>query len=307
MSSASSQNNLWAAISNQTADLAEQAGNFVVAVHAGHRVTASGVHWKSGVIVTAAHLVRRADEVTVLLPNGTTTKGTVAGRDGTTDLAAIRIAESAGLATPQFTSQTKVGEFILSVARSGRGELSASAGIVARVGERWRTWRGGEIDRLIRPDVRLYPGQSGSALVNGGGAVLGINSDLLARESVITIPVETVNRVLAELLERGHVAQPYLGVAMQQVPLPSEWQKVAGTQQEHGLLVMHVQPDGPAKKAGVSLGDMIVKVDDETVEDIRHFHRYLSRKHTGETVSLRLIRSGSVVDTRVELGDRPRR
>jgi S1-C subfamily serine protease len=176
MSSTASQ--IWESLSTHAATLAEQTGKAIVAVDAGLRVTASGVHWKPGIIVTASHLVRRADEVAVILRDGSRVKGTVAGRDSTTDLAAVRLESSSILATLPFSPEAQVGELVLAVARSGRGELSASAGIVARTGGPWRTWRGGQIDRLLRPDVCLYPGQSGSALVNGRGELLGVNSSV---------------------------------------------------------------------------------------------------------------------------------
>ena len=303
----STANQVWEAISNHTSTLAEQTGKAIVAVDAGHRVAASGVHWKPGVIVTASHLVRRAEEVSVILPDGSRVNGTVAGHDSATDLAAVRIESSAILATLPLASDTKVGELVLAVARSGRGELSASAGIISRVGGAWYSWRGGQIERLLRPDVRLYPGQSGSALVNGRGELLGVNSAVLARESVITLPTETVDRVLKELLERGHVAQPYLGLAMQEVPIPQEWRASAGSDQENGLLVMHVAPDGPAKRAGISLGDLIVSVDAQPIQGFRHIHRTLALKRTGETVKLRVLRAGSAIEAEVALGDRPRR
>ena len=325
MSSTPAQGDIWAAFSNQTAELAEQAGRAVVAVEAGDRVAASGVHWREGVIVTAAHLVRRADEATVTLPGGSTAKGTLIGRDATTDLAVVSISDHSTLRTLPFASSARVGEFVLAIARSGRGELSASAGIIARTGENWRTWRGGEVDRLLRPDVRLYPGQSGSVLINGHGEVLGVNSAILARDSVITLPVETVDRVANELLEHGHIAQPYLGIAVQQVPLPPEWQKAAGTTQEQGLLVMHVHPEGPSKRAGVALGDVIVSIDAQRMDDLRALRRQLAKKriqflrglnrkvvfnpaaHKGELVAVKLLRAGNVIETSVELADRPTR
>ena len=302
----STANQVWEAISSHTSTLAEQTGNAIVAVDTGHRVAASGVHWRPGIVVTASHLIRRADEVGVILPDGRV-KGTIAGRDSTTDLAAVRIESSANLVTLPIASGAKVGELVLAVARSGRGELSASAGIVARVGGPWHSWRGGQIDRLLRPDVRLYPGQSGSALVNGRGELLGVNSSVLARESVITLPTETVDRVLNELLERGHIAQPYLGIAMQEVPLPQEWRASAGSDQEHGLLVMHVAPEGPAKQAGINLGDLVTSIDAQPVDGFRHFHHMLTLKRTGEVVKLRVLRAGNGTEVEVTLGDRPRR
>ena len=303
----STTNQVWEAISSHSTALAEQTGKAIVAVDAGHRVAASGVHWKPGIIVTASHLVRRAEEVSVILSDGSRVKGTVAGSDSTTDLAAVRIENSAILATLPLASDAKIGELVLAVARSGRGELSASAGIVARVGGPWFSWRGGRIDRLLRPDVRLYPGQSGSALVNGRGELLGINSSVLARESVITLPTETVDRVVKELLERGHIARPYLGIAMQEVPVPEEWRGSVGSDQEHGLLVMHVAPDGPAKQAGINLGDLITNIDAQPVQGFRHFHHLLAQKRTGELLKLRVLQAGNASEAEVTLGDRPRR
>jgi len=298
-------NEIWEAISKAAASLADQTGKAVVAIDTGHRVAASGVHWKAGIVVSASHLVRRAEEVDVILPNGNSVRGSVSGRDSTTDLAVIRIDDSSAVATLAIATGTNVGELVLAVARSRRGELSASAGIMARIGGAWQTWRGGQVDRLLRPDVRLYPGQSGSALVNGRGELIGINSSVLARESVITLPTETIDRVVSELLERGHVAQPYLGIAMQEVSLPSEWRCSAAG--ERGLLVMHVAPDTPARQAGVNLGDVIISAESHTLQSVRQFYRLLMQKRVGETLELGLVRGGSPIETKVTLGDRPRR
>jgi len=298
---------IWEAISQHAETLAEQAGKAVVAVASGHRVSASGVHWKPGVIVTASHLVRGADEVNVILSGGSTVKGRVAGRDSTTDLAAVRLDSAATVASLPRASGATVGQMVLAVARSGRGELSASAGIVARTGGPWQSWRGGQIERLLRPDVRLYPGQSGSALVNGRGELLGINSAALARDSVITLPTETVDRVIDELLERGHIMHPYLGIAMQEVPLPKEWRSTANSEQEHALLIMHVAPETPAMQAGISLGDVILSADAQPVQGVREFHRVLKRKRTGEALKLGIVRGGHAIEAEVTLGDRPRR
>ena len=298
-------NETWEAISKAAGSLAEQTGKAVVAVDAGHRVVASGVHWKRGIIVTASHLTRRAEEVNVILPNGNSVRGTVGGRDSTTDLAIVRIDDSSALAILPLTASAHVGELVLAVARSRRGELSASAGIMARTGGPWQTWRGSQIDRLLRPDVRLYPGQSGSALVNGRGELIGINSSILARESVITLPPETIDRVVNELSERGHIAQAYLGIAMQEVPLPHDW--TSGADEQRGLLVMHVAPDTPAKQSGIGLGDVIVRADSQAVESIRQFHRVLTQKRVGDTLDLSIIRGGNTMKAKVTLGDRPRR
>jgi S1-C subfamily serine protease len=297
---------IWDALSGRIAEVAEQASKAVVTVEAGYRVSASGVHWRPGVVVTAAHLVRRTDSVNLILPTGGAVQGNIAGRDGTTDIAVIRLEDAAGLATLPFNSNVRLGELVLAIGRSRRGELAVAAGTIARVGSGWRTWRGGEIDRLLRPDVQLYPGQSGGPLINGNGEVLGINSSILARASAITIPVETVDRVATQLLEHGHISRPYLGVAMQEVPLPQEWRPAGSQNQEFGLLVMHVAPGSPAQHASVLLGDVIVSAESEPVMGYRNLHRILSQRRTGDALRLRLLRGGVGFDANVTLGDRPR-
>jgi S1-C subfamily serine protease len=298
---------IWETLSGRIAELAEQAGKAVVAVETGHRVSASGVHWRPGVVVTAAHLLRRADTVSLILPTGAAVQGNVAGRDGTTDIAAIRIENAAGLEMLPFASDTRLGELVLAVGRSRRGELAVASGIMARVGGGWRTWRGGQIDRLLRPDVQLYPGQSGGALINGNGKVLGVNSSILARASAITVPVETIDRVVNQLLEHGHISQPYLGVAMQEVPLPQDWRSAGSQEQEIGLLVMQVAPGSPAQQASVLLGDVIVSAEGEPVRGYRSLQRVLSEKRIGDALRLRLLRGGAGFDANITLEDRPRR
>src|SRR6202043_834771 len=162
--------------------------------------------------------LRRSDSLHVA-HRGEPFPATLAGADAGTDLAVLRI--DPGATKPATTTQSvSAGELVRAGGRSSLGDISASAGIVARLGSPWRTWRGGQMDRLIRPDLQLYVGQSGSALVNEGRRVLGINSAALARNAVITVPATTIDRVVDAILERGHVPRPFLGAAMQAVPVP---------------------------------------------------------------------------------------
>src|SRR5207248_11097181 len=96
-------------------------------------------------------------------------------------------------------SKLRVGQLVLAIGRATLGDLAAAAGIIARVGAPWQTWSGGKIDTLIRPDVTLYPGQSGSALVDSRGRVLGMNTSVLARAATITVPTATIERVISEI------------------------------------------------------------------------------------------------------------
>src|SRR5919204_1035394 len=222
MASASSvQNQQWLALSQEFANAIEKVSGAIVAVHGGGRLSASGIYWRRGLIVTSSHGIRREEQLSITLPDKSSAEAALVGRDPSTDVALLKV-EKTSLSTVETTSTTelKVGHVVLAVGRSRLGDTAASSGVVARLGDTWRTWRGGEIDQLIRPDITLYRGQAGSALLNARGQVLGMNSEVLARRAAITVPSMTVDRVIAELLEHGHIRRPYLGLAMQPVELP---------------------------------------------------------------------------------------
>jgi S1-C subfamily serine protease len=173
-----------------------------------------------GVIVTTYQGLRLRENIQIIF-SGESLTARLIGSDATTDLAVLGIGSDKLTPAPSANDLvTRAGEVVLSVGRSRLGDISASCGIIARTGSAWQTWRGGEIDRLIRPDIRLYVGQSGSALVNEQRQVLGINSPALARQAVITIPAQTIRRVVDAILKLGHVPRPFLGLAMQPISHP---------------------------------------------------------------------------------------
>ena len=302
-------NSIWNDLSSQFSEVAARAGKSIVAIHGGRRLSASGVLWRMGVVVTASHMLRRTDDLSLTLPDKSRTKTSFAGRDPGTDLAILRI-ESAPSATPAESgagARLQVGQIILAVGRSGLGDLAATAGIVARLGEAWQTWRGGQIDSLLRPDVTLYPGQAGSALVDSSGSVLGINTPALARASTITIPAATVNRVVDEILEHGGVFRPYLGLAMQAVALPQDLAGKLKIEQDAALMVMQVEAESPSAKAGITLGDLIVTINEHRSGGIDDIQRTLLRAKRGESVKLTYVRGGQPATATVKLAERPQR
>ncbi|MGI8769917.1 MAG: S1C family serine protease [Acidobacteriaceae bacterium] len=286
---------VWGAFSASISNLVSSFQHSVVAVHAGARSTSSGVVWRPGVVVTVRQSIRRRDGANVIL-NATDKPigATLAGIDPGTDLAVLRIdSDTLKPATLSLEQDQRVGDFVLAIGRSGLGDISASAGILARLGAEWRTWHGGNLDRLIRPDVRLYVGQAGSALVDEQGRVLGINSNALARNAVITVPAATVNRVVDALLERGSMPKPYLGLAMQPVPLPESARAQFPQGAEQALLVMHLEPGAPAITGGVLVGDLILSIGGDPVEGMADFQHRLAKLKAGDTVPLTVIRGGT--------------
>jgi S1-C subfamily serine protease len=293
---------VWSGLSKSIAETIEAVQDSIVTVHGGGRSTSSGVVWRPGVVVTARHGLRRSDSLQVA-HRGEPSPATLAGADAGTDLAVLRI--DPGATKPATSAQSvRVGEFVLAVGRSSLGDISASAGIVARLGSAWRTWRGGQVDRLIRPDVQLYVGQSGSALVNEQRQVLGINSSALARNAVITVPAATIDRVVDAILERGHVPRPFLGTAMQAVPVPEAQRALFGEGVDQALLVLHVEPNAPAASAGILVGDLMLSVDGHPVHNVHDVQHRLSSLKVGDPVAIAVIRGGVKMELRVILADR---
>lgn len=304
METAAQSAGVWSELSKSIAETIEAVQGSIVTVHGGGRSTSSGVVWRPGVIVTVRHGLRRSDSLQVG-QRGEPFQATLVGADAGTDLAVLRV--DAGAAKPAEAvgaQPARVGELVLAVGRSALGDISASAGIIARVGSAWRSWRGGQMDSLIRPDVELYVGQSGSALVNEGRRVLGINSTALARNAVITVPAATIDRVVDAILERGHVPRPYLGAAMQAVPVPEALRSHFGEGVDEALLVLHVEANAPAATAGILVGDLVLSVDGKLVDNVHGVQRQLSSLKVGDTVAVVVIRGGVKIDLKVILADR---
>ena len=295
-------------LSSELASIAEGAGGAVVGVHAGRRMPASGIEWRKGIVVTADHAIRREAEIQVIGAGGKTVPATLAGRDSSTDLAVLKIAEG-GNAVADLGESTdlKLGQMVLALGRSWRGNLVASVGIIGGLSGEWRTPRGGLLDRHIRLDLSLYPGFSGGPLVNGQGRIIGVNTRGLAPGRAVTIPVLTVNRVVNELLEKGHIARPYLGLAMQPVAIPETTRAKLKSRANNGLLVMHVESEGPADKAGVLLGDVVTEIWGRALEDLGAVQELLASAKVGESIAIKVIRGGEMVQLSVNLGDLPRR
>jgi S1-C subfamily serine protease len=299
---------IWAAVSNELATTTATAGKSVVAV-LGRRHPSSGILFRPDAIVTASHALRRDDEIAVVTGPGQKLKAQLAGRDAGTDLAVLRLEHSidAPPAAWSSTSNLRVGELVLALGRTWRGNIAASSGILSGlVPGPWRTWRNGELDQFIRPDVTLYPGFSGGPLIASSGKFLGLNTAGLHR-SGITIPAGTVQRVAAELLEKGAIERPYLGLGMQPVTLTESLRSKMNLTASDGLLVAHVDAGGPADKAGVLLGDLLLELGGQGLQDIESVQNVLRSAKAGQEMETKLIRAGTVTALKIKLEARRER
>jgi S1-C subfamily serine protease len=294
-----------AALSDDLATAVERAGRSVVAIHARRRIPSSGLVWRPGVVVTASHTVTRDEDITLTLPDAGTAPATLAGRDETTDLAVLRT-DAAGLlpAERAETTALRAGNLVLAVGRPGTS-LTASLGVVSAVGAEWRTWQGGRIDRFVRLDLAIYDGFSGGPLVEAGGRVLGINTSGLARGMPLTIPASTVDRVADQILAGGRLGRGYLGLASQAVRLPEALRQALKLTGEFGLVVVNVEPGGPAERGGVLLGDILVALDGMPVTDPRDVLAALTPERVGQAIKARVLRGGQPTEVSITVGPRP--
>jgi len=305
-------NNSLLALSQGLAAAVERVAPAVVAVNARPRVATSGVHWRQGIVVSTNHTVRQDEEITVMLHGGRTISAALAGRDPSTDLAVLRLDEGAAATdyeAIEFTdaAELKAGHLVLAVGRVSEHGVSASFGAVSATGDAWRTWRGGEIDRLIRLDLAIYLGFSGGALVDAGGRILGINTSGLSRGAGLTIPASTVNRVVNRILEKGTIRRGYLGVGGQPINLPESMRTALNLPASSGLIIVSVEPDGPAGKAGMLIGDVLIALNDAPVGDTDDVQGALGPERVGQQSKASIVRGGARTDLIVTVGERPPR
>ncbi len=292
-------------LSTELADAVESAGRSVVAIHARRRIPASGVQWRTGVIVATNHTINREDNITVTLGDDVTVPATLAGRDPGTDIAVLKIASQSAPPATFRPASARVGEVVIALGRPG-SRLSASWGVVSGISGPWRTWHGAEIDSLLRLDVSIYDGFSGGPLVAADGHVLGINTSGLARGTPVTIPVPTVDRVVSELLERGSVRRAYLGIGTQPVRVPASLARALGLKEVLALLIVSVEPDGPAERDGLLLGDVLLELDGAAVGDPGDVLAKLGGDRVGRPLAARIIRGGELKTLQLTPGERPK-
>lgn len=294
-----------AGVSNELAEIVRDAEAHVVSVRARRHYPASGVRWGGDVIVTCDHAIQNEDEIAVTLADGKSASAKLVGRDRGTDLAVLKI-ESRGTSAESIgrASEVRAGELALVVGRSPDSGVNASLGIVSAASGPWRTWRGGQLGAYIRLDAKLFPQSSGGAVVDMRGELIGIATPALSRIAGIAIPFATVQSVTEKLLQRGFVPRGFLGIGAQPVPLSEELRKKLSVPNRAGLIVLAVEPGGPADKAGVLIGDVLTSIGDKMIEDSDGLQSHLDSGLIGKPVGIGYVRGGALSHSTVMVGER---
>jgi len=298
--------NALAQLSSQLSAAVEQIGGHVVAIHARRRIPSSGVIWREGVIVSASHTVRRDGDVRVKLPSGDDVVAHVVGRDAATDLVVLRAPEVKSPPAPRAdVNAARVGSFVLAVGRPGR-TVTASFGIVSADVDGWRSGSGARLDRVLRLDLAVYDGFSGGPLVAASGGVIGIDNSAFARGGAAALPASVVDPVVDELLARGHIRRPFIGVGVHPVALGSALVQRNNLQHDVALVVVSLAEGEAADSAGILLGDLLVAVDGRPLARPSDLLDALSTVPESGSLRATVLRGGIPQEITIEPRDRDR-
>jgi S1-C subfamily serine protease len=293
-----------ASLSNEFATLVEQTSASVVAVHARPRFNSSGVHWSPGIVVTSDHALRHDEDIAIATSTEKHTAELV-GRDPGSDLAVLRVTKLSIPAIAREDVALKPGALVAAVGRNLES-AQAALGAIGSISGPSQTWRGGKIDKVIRLDLELHPVGAGSAVVDMNGKLIGIATPVLSRAAVFAIPVSTVTRVVDAILKHGRIPQGYLGAGLQPIELPAHLMNSLGLAASVGLLAVSVDPDAPAGKAGLLIGDILIELNGQAIdrpEKVRH----ALADTVGKTLQARVIRGGAIASLNITVAERPAR
>jgi S1-C subfamily serine protease len=292
-------------LSNALAQATDRAATNTVAVHAEARGSSSGVIWRSGIIVTSEHALRRDDEIHVTLADGRVVPAKLAGRDPSTDLAVLKCAEAATPVT-EFgdAAAIKPGSLTLVVGRTRASGPVAALGVVSLATTERKTWTGASLAPYIRLDVALSPTAAGAAAVDAHGRIFGIATPRFARFGAIAVPASTVNTVVETLLQKGRIPRGYLGVGLQPVRLPEALRQSLHREQKTAAIILEVESESPAHKAGLVIGDIVVSLSGQPVARLEDVHSQLQGAAIGKSLTLGFVRSGGLQETTIVVGER---
>jgi S1-C subfamily serine protease len=291
------------------------AGPYAAQIDGGRRLSASGaVYAADGVIVAASHNVERDEDVIVGLAGGNGASGAggsngtrrlparVIGRDAATDLVVLRV-EASGLPVPPWADLAGIapGQLAVLVGRPGR-HVRAVLAMISDVRDSWRSPSGAKLGHYVELDAQRERGFSGSLVLDAAGRPLGIATSGLLHRRGLLLAAATFRPVVDSLLAHGRVRRGFLGIGAYPVRLPAAQEQQLG--QAIGLIVVGVQPDGPAAAAGLVLGDVLLAIEGHSLADLSQLHAQLTEERIGKEVTLRLLRGGEPRDLVVTVGAR---
>jgi S1-C subfamily serine protease len=261
-----------------------------------------------GYVLTNNHVVHGAGAIEVLFPDGSTAPADLVGGDADTDTALVRV--HGGQLTPAVLGDSdalRVGQLVVAMGNPFGLQATVTTGVVSALRRTLRATTGRLIEDIIQTDAALNPGNSGGALLDSKGRVIGVNTAIIAGANAtgFAVPINTAKRVIPDLMREGRVVRGYLGLAGQTVPFPKAAAARYGIAVPAGIQIVQIVPGGPAEKAGLRAGDVILSVDGKDAPSVDTIHRILDRSSIGRTSQLRVLRHGEVITARITPERRP--
>lgn len=258
-----------------------------------------------GYIVTNNHVIENADEIKIEFEEGEPLVAELIGRDPNTDLAVLKVASSDPLKYVRFadSDEAEVGDWVIAIGNPMGFGGSVSAGIISA---RNRDISMGSYDDFIQTDAAINRGNSGGPLFNLRGEVVGVNTAIISPSGGsigigFSIPANLAKRVTGQLQEYGEPRRSWLGVNIQ--PVDKDLATSYGLDEAEGVIVTNVVEDGPAEKAGIQVGDLLLRFDGKSIDDTRSLTRRVAEAGIGKSVNVKLVRERRRMDVSVELGE----
>jgi len=288
--------------SEKVAHAFETVGPSVVHISAvqanGRGGTGSGVIFApDGYLITNSHVIAGAAHLSASTTDGHRLDAVLIGDDPATDLAVLRL-NATGLPHARLgsSSRLRVGQLVVAIGNPLGFQATVTAGIVSALGRTLRSPSGRLIESVIQTDAPLNPGNSGGALVDGQGRVVGVNTAMIgqAQGLCFAIGADTVADVTARLMRDGRVRRSRLGIAGQTTPLDPRLARRLQRSGAAAVMVSELVAQGPAARAGVEAGDLILDFAGSAIVTVDDLHRTLTAEIAGQDVELRLIRRGRI-------------
>lgn len=324
--------NMLQQLSSDMADLVEAGANSVVQVDARRRLPASGIAWSADLVVCAHHTVEIEDDISIGRADGQRLPATLIGRDPRIDLALLRVDADLAPAAWAAMGDLRSGNLVVALGRP-RQNIRASLGIVTGIsgaadsmrqikrmkeqfrrdkgqwkGRKWRKrfareggWARALAGGVIHSDVVMYPGFSGGSLLAADGKVYGMTTSGFPGGVSTAIPLASLSESVAALLSKGKIQSGYLGIGAQAAQLPDA--VAEALDQEQGLLIVAIEADSPAAKAGLLVGDILTALGGDAVERIDELQMLLTRLEIGSEASTQFVRGGALRDGSIVIGE----
>jgi S1-C subfamily serine protease len=246
-----------------------------------------------GLILTNSHVVHEGTRISAALADGRHMPATLIGEDPASDLAVVRVDEPGLVAVELGDSQKlRVGQIAIAIGAPYGFQSTVTAGVVSALGRSLRSYSGRLIDDVIQTDASLNPGNSGGPLLDSAGRVIGVNTATIlpAQGICFAIGINTAKFVASRLLRDGRIRRSYVGISGQTVPVHRRVVRFYDLPKETGAMVLAVEENSPAKRAGLRQGDILVALDGQAVAGVDDLHRLLTELRVGASCELTVLR-----------------